>query len=372
MQRITWIEIDLAAIAHNLKDIKRKVGNDIKILAIVKADAYGHGAVKVSQTLVDNGVDMLGVAFPEEGIELRESNINIPILVLNPVLSEQIEDVLKYSLGVTVCNLDIAERLSKTAKRHYRNIRIHVDVDTGMGGSGVSPDKALSFIKAMQLIENLEIEGIFTHFNSSEEKDKSFSHEQNKVFKEVIKRLEDEKIRIPLIHAANSAAILDMPDSYFNMVRPGLILYGIFPSNYVLKNIDLKPAMSFRTRIINLKHLDPGSTIGYGRTFEVLKQTAVATIPVGYKNGFNRHFSNLGEVLINGRRSSIIGRVCMDRCFIDVTNLPDVEIGSEVVLYGNQDNETISIESAAELIGTIPYEIVCNIGTKIPNKMYKV
>ena len=370
MSAITWIEIDLDAIEHNLKAVKKKVGNDTKILAIVKADAYGHGAARISQTLIDNGVDMLGVAFPEEGIELRESNINIPILVLNPVLSEQTEDVLKYSMGATVCNLDIARELAKTAKRHSRNIRIHVEVDTGMGGAGLPPDKTLSFIKALQLIENLEIEGVFTHFNSSEEKDKSFAHEQNNIFKKVIKQLEDEKIRIPLIHAANSAAILDMSDSYFNMVRPGLILYGIFPSNYVSRIIDLKPVMSVKTRIINLKHLDSGSTIGYGRTFEILKQTTVATIPVGYKDGFNRCFSNLGNVLINGKRASIIGRVCMDRCCIDVTNLHDVEIGSEVILFGNQGNETISIESAAELIGTIPYEIVCNIGTKIPRKMY--
>ncbi len=371
MSGITWIEIDLDAIEHNLKAVKRKVGNDTKILAIVKADAYGHGAVRVSQALIDNGVDMLGVAFPEEGIEIRKNNINIPILVLNPVLSEQVEDILKYSMEVTVCSLDIARELSKTAKRHCCNIRIHVEVDTGMGGAGVTPGKALSFIKALQLIENLEIEGIFTHFNSSEEKDKSFAREQNNIFKEVIKQIGDEKIRIPLIHAANSAAILDMPDSYFNMVRPGLILYGIFPSNYVSRKIDLKPAMSVKTKIINLKHLDPGRTIGYGRTFEILKRTTVATIPVGYRYSYNRRFSNLGKVLINGKRASIIGRVCMDRCFIDVTNLQDVEIGSEVILYGNQRNEAISIESAAELIGTIPYEIVCNIGTKVPKKMYK-
>ena len=239
-----------------------------------------------------------------------------------------------------------------------------------MGGEGLCPNKALPFIKELLLIDNLEIEGIFTHFNSSEEKDKSFSKEQLKIFKDIIKQLENEKINIPLIHAANSAAILDIPGSYFNMVRPGIILYGIFPSKNVLRNIDLKPAMSFKTRIINLKQLDPGSTIGYGRTFEILKQTTVATIPVGYKDGFNRCFSNLGEVLINGKRAPIIGRVCMDRCFIDVTNLPVPEIGSEVTIYGNQANETISIESAAKLIGTIPYEIVCNIGTKAQKKVY--
>ncbi|ODS33107.1 MAG: alanine racemase [Candidatus Scalindua rubra] len=369
MNGITWIEIDLDAIVHNIKAIKKRVGKGIKILAVVKADAYGHGAVKVSKTLVKNGVDMLGVAFPEEGIELRGNGIDIPILLLNPILSEQIEDVLKYSLGVTVCNLNIAKELSKIARKHCYSTRVHVEIDTGMG-AGVHPNEALSFIKELLLIENLEIEGIYTHFHSSEEKDKSFTNEQNRSFKEVLKKLEDEKIHIPLIHAANSAAVLDISDSYFNMVRPGLILYGIFPSNYVSKDIDLKPVMSFKTRIINLKHLNSGRTIGYGRTFKIMKQTTVATIPVGYKDGFNRCFSNLGEVLINGRHASIIGRVCMDRCFIDVTNLPGVDIGSEVVLYGNQKSEAISIESDAELIGTIPYEVVCNIGTKVSKKMY--
>ena len=372
MSEITWIEVDLNAIEHNLKAIKSKVGSGTKILSIVKADAYGHGAVKASQTLEQNGTDMFGVAFPGEGIELRKNNITIPILILNPVLSEQIEEVIQHSLGVTVNSLDIANEISKTAKKCHRNIRIHVEIDTGMGGAGICPDKALSFIKALLLIENLEIEGVFTHFSSSEEKDKSFTYEQNRKFKEVIKLLDNENISIPLIHAANSAAILDIPDSHFNMVRPGLILYGIFPSNYVSRNIDIKQAMSFKTRIINLKQLDPGSVIGYGRSFEIMKQTTVATVPVGYKDGLSRGFSNLGEVLVRGKRVPIIGRVCMDRCFIDVTNLSSVEIGSEVILFGNRGNETISIESAAELIGTIPYEIVCNAGTITPKKMYRL
>lgn len=371
MSKITWIEVDLNAIEHNLKAIKRVVGPKTKILAIVKADAYGHGAVEVSQTLEQNGIDMLGVAFPWEGIELRENNTNIPVLILNPVLSEQVEDVVKHSFRVTVNSLDLANEISITAKKYHRTIRIHIEIDTGMGGAGICQDKALHFIKALLLFENLEIEGVFTHFNSSEEKDKSFTHEQNRKFKEVIKQLENEKISIPLIHAANSAAILDVPDSHFNMVRPGLILYGIYPSNYVSRDINLIQAMSFKTKIINLKKLGPGSVIGYGRTFEIQKQTTVATIPVGYKDGFNRGFSGLGEVLVNEKRIPIIGRVCMDRCFIDVTKLPDVGIGSEVTLLGSQGIETISIESAAELIGTIPYEVVCNIGTKTPKKMYK-
>ncbi len=314
MHRVTRVEIDLDNVIHNLKAIRKKIGKGIKVLAIVKADAYGHGAIEVSKMLVKNGVDMLGVAFPKEAIELRENNINIPILILNPILQEHIEYVLEYSLGITVCNLNVAKEVSKISKRNHYNTRVHVEVDTGMGGAGIRPDKALSFIKDLLLIENLTVEGIFTHFHSAEEEDKSFSHEQIKIFKDVLKKLEDEEIHIPLVHAANSAAVLDIPDSYFNMVRPGLILYGVFPSNYVSKSIKLKPVMSFKTRIINLKHLDPGSTIGYGRTFKILKPTNVATIPVGYKDGFSRYLSNLGKVLIDGKRASIIGRVCMDRC----------------------------------------------------------
>ena len=371
MSDITWIEVNLSAIENNLKAVKSAVSPSTKILAIVKADAYGHGAVEVSRALEQNGIEMLGVAFPEEGIELRKKNINGPILILNPVVSEQIEEVIQHSLRVTVCNLDIANEISVIAKKYHRNISVHIEIDTGMGGAGVCPDNALFLTKALLLIDNLDIEGVFTHFNSSEEKDKSYTYEQNKKFKKFIKQLENAKINIPLIHAANSAAILDIPDSYFNMVRPGLILYGIYPSNYVSKDIDLKQAMSFKTRVINLRQLGPRSVIGYGRTFETRQQTTVATIPVGYKDGFNRRFSSLGEVLIHGKRVPIIGRVCMDRCFVDVTNLPDVEIGSEVMLLGNQGDESISIESAAESIGTIPYEVVCNIGTKTSKKRYK-
>ncbi|GAX60503.1 alanine racemase [Candidatus Scalindua japonica] len=370
MSEITWIEVDLNAIEHNLKKIKNRVGSETKILAIVKADAYGHGAVKVCQTLEQNGTDMLGVAYPGEGIELRKNSINTPILILNPVLSEQIEDVIQHSLTATVSSLDMAHEISITAKKSQRNVKVHVEIDTGMGGAGLCPDKALHLIKALLLIDNLEIEGVFTHFNSSDERDKSFTYEQNRKFKEVINQLENNKIIIPLIHAANSAAILDIPDSRFNMVRPGLLLYGIFPSKHVSRNIDLKQAMSFKTRIINLKQLNPGSVIGYGRTYEIQRQTTVGTIPVGYKDGFNRCFSSIANVLISGKRVPIIGRVCMDRCFIDVTNLSDVKIGSEVLLLGTQDTETISIESAANLIGTIPYEIACNIGTKTQKKMY--
>lgn len=370
MQRNSWITIDLDAITHNFKAIKRNVGKDIKIFAIVKADAYGHGAVEVSKVLARNGVDMLGVAFLYEAIELLDNNIDVPILILNPILPEEIEHVLKHSLSVTVSNPDAGKKLSEAAKKNRQTIKIHVELDTGMGSVGVHPDNALSLIKALSLSENLKIEGIFTHFHSSEDRDKSFTRKQIGIFKNVLKQLEIEGINIPIIHAANSAAILEFPDTYFNMVRPGLVLYGIYPADHTSCNIGLKPVMGFMTKIINLKHLDAGSTVGYSRSFKVERASKVATIPVGYKDGFSRHFSNKGKVLINGGPASIIGRVCMDRCFVDVTHLPGVKIGNEVVLFGRQENETISIASSAKLINTIPYEITCNIGMNVP-KTYR-
>ena len=368
MNNVTWVEIDLDAIAHNIRIMREKVGKDRKILALVKADAYGHGAIEVSRTLVKNDVNMLGVAIPDEGIELRENNANIPIMILNPILPEQIYEALKHSLELTICTLHSATEISRIAKRNFLNAKIHVEVDTGMGGTGVHPGKVLPLVRSLMSLENLTIEGIFTHFHSSDETDKSSTIKQNTIFHKILQEIRENNIQIPLIHAANSAATLNMPESHFNMVRLGLVLYGIHPSNSASEDINLKPVMSFMTKIINVKHLDQGSTVGYGGTCKLSRPTKVATIPVGYKHGFNRSFSNLGKVLVNGITASILGRICMDRCFIDISDIPDVHIGSEVMLYGIQKNERISIESSAKLIGTIPYEIVCNIGRESQRK----
>jgi len=368
MNNVTWVEIDLDAVAHNIRIMRKKVGKDRKILALVKADAYGHGAIEVSRTLVKNDVNMLGVAIPEEGIELRENNVNIPIMLLNPVLPEQVYEALKHSLELTICTLHSATEISRIAKRNFLNAKIHIEVDTGMGGTGVHPGIVLSLIRSLMSLENLTIEGIFTHFHSSEETDKSATIKQNTIFQKILQEIRENNIQIPLVHAANSAATLNMPESYFNMVRLGLVLYGIHPSNSASEDINLKPVMSFKTKIINIKHLDPGSTVGYGGTCKLSRPTKVATIPVGYKDGFCRSFSNLGRVLVNGIAASILGRICMDRCFIDISDIPDAHIGSEVMLYGIQKNERISIESSAKLIGTIPYEIVCNTGRKSQRK----
>ena len=368
MNNVTWVEIDLDAVAHNTRAMRKKVGKDRKILAIVKADAYGHGAIEVSRTLVKNDVNMLGVAIPDEGIELRKNSVNIPILLLNPVLPDQICEALKHSLELTICSLHSATEISRIAKKSFLHAKIHVEVDTGMGGTGVHPDQVLPLIRSLISLENLTFEGIFTHFHSSEETDKSSTIKQNALFQKILQEIRENDIQIPLIHAANSAATLNMPELYFNMVRLGLVLYGIYPPNSASEDINLKPVMRFMTKIINIKHLDPGSTVGYGGTCKLSRPTKVATILVGYKDGFSRSFSNLGKVLVNGTTASILGRICMDRCFIDISDIPDVHVGSEVVLFGIQKNERISIESVAKLIDTIPYEIVCNIGRKSQRK----
>ncbi|GJQ59190.1 MAG: alanine racemase [Candidatus Scalindua sp. AMX11] len=362
MRNVTWAEISLDAVTHNFKAMRKKVGKGRKILAMVKADAYGHGAIQIGKRLVQNGVDMLGVALLDEGRELRENSITTPILLLNPILPEQIYEALKHSLIITICNLHSVKEIAKVAKKNCFDAKIHIEVDTGMGGTGIDPKNALSLIKAILPFENLSIEGVFTHFHSSEETDKSFTQNQNNIFQNILRELRDNSIQIPLIHAANSAATLTIPESHFNMVRLGLALYGIYPPNSVSREVDLKPVLSLKTRIINTKQLEQGSTVGYGRTCKLVRPTIVATIPVGYKDGLFRSFSNLGNVLINGKTAPILGRICMDRCFVDISHIPDVIIGDEVVLFGRQKKRTIRIESAAKLIDTIPHEIVCALG----------
>ncbi len=371
MQRPTWVEINLDAIAHNVRAVCKKIGEDIKILAVVKADAYGHGGIETSRVLLKNGVELLGVAIPEEGIELRQAGINASIIILGSLLPEQLDSVVAFSLTPTICDRLIAKELSYRAQKLHRKLKIHIKVDTGMGRLGVRHEDAVNFVKEIKHLNNLEIEGIYTHLATSDEEDKGFAYEQIGLFINVLKQLDAQNIHIPLKHAANSGAILDIPASYFNMVRPGLVLYGLYPSNSVSRSIRLQPAMTFKTRIAYIKDVQKGVTIGYGRTYKTSKLSRIATLPVGYVDGYSRSFSNRGEVIVNGYRAPIIGRVCMDQCIIDVSAVPDVSIGNEVVLYGKQQSEEIPVETAASLIGTIPYEIVCTVGKRVPRVYHR-
>jgi alanine racemase len=354
----TWIEIDLDAIAQNVRNIKKLIGEKKELMAVVKGNAYGHDILETSSIVLKNGATRLAVARLEEGIFLRKTGISVPILVLGLTLEEQVELLVSYNITPTVCKHETIEKLSKFAVKEDKTIKVHIKVDTGMGRIGIFPNHVLDFVRKVKAFKNIEIEGIFTHFSVADEKDKTYTEAQFKKFMEVLTILEKEGIKIPVKHVGNSATLLDFPHMWLDLVRPGISIYGLYPSTEVQKTVKLIPAHSFKTRIIFLKELPVGECIGYGRTYTTSKRrTKVASLPVGYADGYNRLLSNQGEVLVRGRRFLIIGRVCMDQAMIDVTNLPQVEVGDEVVLWGRQGQEEITVEEVADKIGTINYEI---------------
>jgi alanine racemase len=355
----TWTEVNLDAIANNVRNIKKLIGGKKELMAVVKGNAYGHDILEVSAVVLRNGASKLAVARLEEGIFLRKAGITVPILVLGLTLKQQAELLVSYNITPTVSEYGTIEKLSKSAFKKDKKVKVHLKVDTGMGRIGIFPNYLLDFIKKVRALRNVEIEGIFTHFSVADEKDKNYTEEQFKKFMDVLTVLEKEGIRIPVKHVGNSATLLDLPHMWLDLVRPGISIYGLYPSTEVEKSVKLIPAHSFKTRIVFLKELPAGECISYGRTYTTnQRKTVVASLPVGYADGYNRLLSNQGEVLVRGRRFPIIGRVCMDQSMIDVTNLPQVEIGDEVVLWGRQGQEEITVEEIAEKIGTINYEIV--------------
>ena len=362
MQRLlgpTWVEINLDAIANNVKNIKELIGEKKELMAVVKGNAYGHDILEASLVFLKNGASRLAVARLEEGILLRKTGITVPILVLGLTLKQQAELLVSYSITPTVSEYDMIEKLSESGFKQDKIVIVHLKVDTGMGRIGIFPNHILNFIKKVKALKNVEIEGILTHFSVADEKDKSYTEKQFGKFIEVLTFLEKEEIRIPIKHVGNSATLLDLPHMWLDLVRPGISVYGLYPSREVQKTVKLIPAHSFKTRIVFLKELPAGEYIGYGRTYITRqKRTVVASLPVGYADGYNRLLSNQGEVLVRGRRFPVIGRVCMDQTMIDVTNLPQVEIGDEVVLWGRQEQEEIKIEEIADKIKTINYEVI--------------
>ena len=361
MQRLlgpTWLEINLDAIAQNIRNIKKLIGEKKELMVVVKGNAYGHDVLEVSSVALDNGANRLAVARLEEGIFLRKAGIIAPILVLGLTLKEQAELLVSYDITPAVCEYEMLEKLSKSAIKMNKIAKVHLKVDTGMGRIGIFPREAMSFIKQAKSLKNVEIEGIFSHFSVADEKDKNYTENQFEKFNKVLVDIKREGINIPIKHLGNSATLLDLPHMWLDMVRPGISVYGLYPSPEVKKTIDLIPAQEFKTRIIFLKELPAGESIGYGRTYITKRSTLVASLPVGYADGYNRLLSNKGEVLVRGKRVPVIGRISMDQSMIDVTELSQVEIGDEVVLWGKQGEELISVEEIAQKIGTINYEIV--------------
>ncbi len=364
--RPTWLEVNLEAISHNIKEIKSKLSSGIQLLAIVKANGYGHGAVEVANVCVDEGVSILGIALIEEAIELREAGIKVPILVMGSIYPfDNYKKIIEYDLIPTIASIESGRKLVEICREEKARCKVHVKIDTGMGRIGVIPSSAVCLVKFLASCKELELEGIYSHLASAD-CDSYFTQKQLVDFSKLLDMLRIEKINITYKHIANSAAIQKYKDSHYNMVRPGLSLYGLLPFAKESRFMDLKSAMSWKTRIIFLKKVPIQTSISYGRTFVTKRESLIATIPVGYGDGFSRFLSNNGEVLVKGNRVPIIGRVCMDMCMLDVTDVGGVRIGNEVVLIGKQGDEEITVEDVALRIGTINYEVVCNINKRVP------
>lgn len=369
-----WAEIDLDAIAHNVREIRRITSKRAEIMGAVKADAYGHGVMETVRTMLDNGVTRLAVSMLDEAIQLRKLGIKVPILILSYTDPARAEEIILNEVTQTVFSHDLAKALSEAAVRLNRNVKIHVKVDTGMTRVGFMPGySAVKNLLEISRLPHIIIEGLFSHFASADERDKSYTFMQFEKFMSICSELGRVGIHVPVKHVCNSAGIIEFPEMHLDMVRPGIILYGLYPSNQIdTRKMDLKPAMTLKANVILVKDVEENTCISYGRTYKTSCKSRIATIPIGYADGYTRLLSNKGRVLIHGRTAPIVGRICMDQCMIDVTDL-DVEVrtGDEVVLFGRQGDASISVEEVAADIGTINYEVVCIIGKRIPRVYLK-
>lgn len=370
-RRVT-AEINLNAIVQNYEEIKKLLSPGTRILPVIKADAYGHGAIEVAKALIKAGSDYFAVAIYEEAMMLREHGINAPILIMGYTVPGLIPDVVRYNIAQTVFTQEMAQAISNVALIQNKVAKIHIKIDTGMGRIGFHPDHtAITCIKNISRMPGLEIEGIYTHLSSADEKDKSFTFRQIFVFLDFAAQLENAGVSIPIRHTANSACIIDIREGHLDMVRPGLSLYGMYPSEDVNKPIlGLKPAMTLKSQIVYIKDMEPGMPVSYGRTFITEKNSRIATIPVGYADGYPRRLSSKGRVIIKGQYAPIAGRICMDQFMVDVTHIPGVNTGDEVILMGSDGRLSVTAEEIAEITGTINYEVVCNISERVPRVYY--
>lgn len=363
--RPTRAEINLGAIAFNLQGIRRQVA-PAGIMAVVKADAYGHGALQVSRVALEEGASYLAVAVIDEAIALRKAGIEAPLLVFGGFSHEDAQLFVDWELDATVFDRQGLALISQAARKRNRPVRVHVKADTGMGRLGVDFREAVPFIEMVRNTEGVELVGLYTHFATSDALDKSYANLQLLRYKSLIDELESKGIRIPLKHTANSGAILDMPGSWFDLVRPGIMMYGHYPSAETTGSVEIHPAMSFKTAVIQVKQIERGQSVSYGRTLIADRPMTIATLPVGYADGYNRLLSNRGEVLIRGRRFPVAGRVCMDLIMAAAGAGDEIRTGDEVVLFGRQGDEEISVASICELLGTIPYEVTCWVSKRVP------
>lgn len=368
MMSLTVAEINLNNLIHNLNQVRSCIESGCRILAVVKANAYGHGLLRISQELEQNGVDMLGVAHVEEGICLREGGIRSDILVMGVLDDSQAGSIVEWRLTPVIYTLSVAKALSLEASRRNTTISVHIKVDTGMRRIGLDPSEVVKFVREISGLKGIRIEGIMTHFAEADLANIDFVREQLYSFISTWRTLERDGIHIPLKHAANSAAIIELKESHLDIVRPGIMLYGYIPSHSLAEKVDVRPVLNLKTKVVYVKRVPPKTGISYGRTFVTSRETLVATIAIGYGDGYNRLLSNRGEVLVRGNRAPVIGRVCMDMSMVDVTGVPGVSAGDEVVLIGTQGREQITADDIARWTETISYEVLCNIGERVERK----
>ena len=364
--RPTWAEVDVAAFRHNYNEIKKKLGKNVDILSVVKADAYGHGVLELGKASVELGAAILGVALIEEGILLRKKGFKVPVLVMGSIYPlENFSEVLRHNLIPAICSMMAARKFSQLARKKNKKFPVFIKIDTGMGRIGISDKNAVGFIKEIYKLPGMNIEGIFTHLASGST-DRNFTLEQIEKFKRISTQLDKAGIHIKYKSVSNSTAVLKYPNAHFNLVRPGITLYGMLPYRNADRDISLKPVLSLKTKIVYLKRVTKGTSVSYMRTWKAKRNSFIATLPIGYADGFSRLNSNRGEVLVNGRRVPVVGNVCMDMCMIDVTSLKGVQIGEEAVLIGRQGHEEITAEELAGRIGAINYEVTCCITKRVP------
>ena len=360
--RATRAVVDLSAIRHNVAGVKDRIGLKRHLMAVVKADGYGHGAVEVAEASLSSGADCLAVAIPEEGTPLRHAGIRCPILVLGLVQPCEARKTVAAGLEQTVCSTELLDALDQESAKVGIKTHVHIKVDTGMGRIGLQPEDAVEFARRVVSCPSIVLEGVYSHFSCADESDKEFSRAQFRRFEGVLKALDSAGIPVPVRHMANSAGVLDLPEAHLDMVRPGIMIYGLYPSAEVSHSVHLSPAMSFVTRICQVKEVPPGTPVGYGATFVTNKRSVIATIPVGYADGYRRLLSHKAQVIVRGRRVGLLGRVAMDMCMIDVTSVPDARPGDDVTLFG----DGLPAEEMAALVGTINYEIVTGVGKRVP------
>jgi len=370
--RDTIVEVNLDAVKHNVREFKKRVNDkNIAMMAAVKANGYGHGAVEVAKAAIEAGVNQLAVAFVDEGIELREAGVTVPILVLGYTPVDVAKDAIGYDIMMTVYRIEDLKGINEIAKQLEKKAHIQVKIDTGMSRIGLQEEEVAPFLEELKNMKYIEIEGMFTHYSTADEINKTYTNMQTSLFQKAVNTAKEMDIHLPYIHSSNSAGSMELSNTFQNMVRVGIGIYGMYPSKEVDHTVvSLQPALSLKSKLAHIKHAKKNRGVSYGNTYVTTGEEWIATVPIGYADGYNRQLSNKGHALINGIRVPVLGRVCMDQLMLDVTKAMPVQVGDEVVFYGRQGEEEISVEEIADTLGTINYEVTCMLDRRIP-RVYK-